>query len=200
MPSAPDRAAAAITECFHPLIVVSVCREPGMRPPVSIATPFGSRLLNSQNRTSGAVYVLAAGLGLLFIALPLGATSLKLHDAVDQAVVPLLPGPYNDSRSIVKVLDCASLGAAPLERPLHGAGERADRDLALHQHLLGAQLRDGRQLLAPGGEVVQVGGARRLAGPGLFRRCPTSPEVSIGRRIFRRPPRRDAARPHPLAR
>jgi hypothetical protein len=26
---------------------------------------------------------------------PLGATSLKLHDAVDQAVVPLLPGfPY----------------------------------------------------------------------------------------------------------
>lgn len=30
------------------------------------------------------------------------------------AVVPLLPGPYNDSRSIVKVLDCASLGAAPV--------------------------------------------------------------------------------------
>jgi len=28
-------------------------------------------------------------------AVPLGATSLKLHDAVDQAVVPLLPGfPY----------------------------------------------------------------------------------------------------------
>jgi len=30
------------------------------------------------------------------------------------AVVPLLPGPYNDSRSIIKVLDCASLGAAPV--------------------------------------------------------------------------------------
>lgn len=47
----------------------------------------------TENRTSGGVYVLAAGLGLLFIALPLGATSRRAWAAASASVPPLPPVP-----------------------------------------------------------------------------------------------------------